>query len=86
MRANTLVRLGFLSAVLCGIVFALVSVLVLILKRGAFGRRLAALRDSQAACATLGARGPLSAPAAVLLLLAVCVTVGFRFGLRRRFE
>lgn len=39
---------------LCGIVFALVSVLVLILKRGPFGRRLAALRDSQAACATLG--------------------------------
>jgi branched-chain amino acid transport system permease protein len=41
-------------AVLCGIVFALVGILVLALRRGAFGRRLAAMRDSQAACATLG--------------------------------
>ena len=41
-------------AVLCGIVFALVAVGVLALRRGAFGRRLAAMRDSQAACATLG--------------------------------
>jgi branched-chain amino acid transport system permease protein len=40
--------------VLCGITFALVAVVVLVLKRGPFGRRLAALRDSQAACATLG--------------------------------
>jgi branched-chain amino acid transport system permease protein len=41
-------------AVLCGIVFALVGVGILALRRGAFGRRLAAMRDSQAACATLG--------------------------------
>ncbi|HJR26355.1 MAG TPA: ABC transporter permease [Acidimicrobiales bacterium] len=41
-------------AVLCGIVFALVGIGVLALRRGAFGRRLAAMRDSQAACATLG--------------------------------
>jgi branched-chain amino acid transport system permease protein len=41
-------------AVLCGIVFALVAVGVLALRRGGFGRRLAAMRDSQAACATLG--------------------------------
>lgn len=41
-------------AVLCGIVFALVAIGVLALRRGAFGRRLAAIRDSQAACATLG--------------------------------
>lgn len=40
--------------VLCGIMFAAFGVLVLVLKRGPFGRRLAALRDSQAACATLG--------------------------------
>ena len=40
--------------VLCGITFALVALAVLVLKRGPFGRRLAALRDSQAACATLG--------------------------------
>lgn len=40
--------------VLCAIVFAAVGVGVLALKRGSFGRRLAALRDSQAACATLG--------------------------------
>jgi branched-chain amino acid transport system permease protein len=41
-------------AVLCGIVFALVGIFVLALRRGPFGRRLAAIRDSQAACATLG--------------------------------
>ena len=41
-------------AVLCGIVFALVAIGVLALRRGPFGRRLAAIRDSQAACATLG--------------------------------
>ncbi len=41
-------------AALCGIVFALVGVGVLALRRGSFGRRLAAMRDSQAACATLG--------------------------------
>lgn len=40
--------------VLCGILFALFGVIVLSVKRGSFGRRLAALRDSQAACATLG--------------------------------
>jgi branched-chain amino acid transport system permease protein len=40
--------------VLCAIVFALVAIGVLWLKRGPFGRRLAAMRDSQAACATLG--------------------------------
>ena len=39
---------------LCGLVFALVAVGVLALRRGPFGRRLAAMRDSQAACATLG--------------------------------
>jgi branched-chain amino acid transport system permease protein len=40
--------------VLCAIVFAVLSVALLAVKRGQFGRRLAALRDSQAACATLG--------------------------------
>jgi branched-chain amino acid transport system permease protein len=40
--------------ILCGTVFALVAILVLSLRRGSFGRRLAAMRDSQAACATLG--------------------------------
>lgn len=41
-------------SVLCALVFALVAVGVLSLRRGPFGRRLAAMRDSQAACATLG--------------------------------
>lgn len=34
--------------------FAAVGVLVLAIRRGRFGRKLAALRDSEAACATLG--------------------------------
>ncbi len=41
-------------AVLCALVFAVVAIGVLALRRGSFGRRLAAMRDSQAACATLG--------------------------------
>jgi branched-chain amino acid transport system permease protein len=41
-------------AVLCALAFTSVAIGVLALRRGAFGRRLAALRDSQAACATLG--------------------------------
>jgi branched-chain amino acid transport system permease protein len=40
--------------VLCAILFVLFAVGLLALRRGPFGRRLAALRDSQAACATLG--------------------------------
>lgn len=41
-------------SMLCATTFALVAIGVLALRRGPFGRRLAALRDSQAACATLG--------------------------------
>lgn len=41
-------------AALCAFVFAVVAIGVLALRRGPFGRRLAAMRDSQAACATLG--------------------------------
>ena len=40
--------------VLCAAVFAALAVGLLALRRGAFGRRLAAMGDSQAACATLG--------------------------------
>ncbi|MBA2281110.1 MAG: ABC transporter permease [Acidimicrobiia bacterium] len=39
---------------LCSVVFALFAVLVVAVKRGSLGRRLGALRDSPAACATLG--------------------------------
>jgi branched-chain amino acid transport system permease protein len=39
---------------LCAAVFCTVALAVLALRRGPFGRRLAAMRDSQAACATLG--------------------------------
>jgi branched-chain amino acid transport system permease protein len=41
-------------AVLCATVFAALGVLVLALRRGRLGRRFAAVRDSEAACATLG--------------------------------
>jgi branched-chain amino acid transport system permease protein len=40
--------------VLMAAAFGIMGVLVLALKRGPFGRRLAAMRDSPAACATLG--------------------------------
>lgn len=39
---------------LCATSFALIGIGVLAIKRGPYGRRLAALRDSPAACATLG--------------------------------
>ena len=40
--------------VLAAVTFALVAVVVLALRRGTFGRRLVALSDSPAACATVG--------------------------------
>lgn len=40
--------------VLCGGIFAAVGIGVLAIRRSAFGRRLSAVRDSPAACATLG--------------------------------
>jgi branched-chain amino acid transport system permease protein len=39
---------------LCALVFTGTALVVLAIKRGSFGRRLGAMRDSQAACATLG--------------------------------
>ncbi len=41
-------------AVLLSMVFAVVGILILAIRRGPFGRLLAAMRDSQVACATLG--------------------------------
>ena len=40
--------------VLCAVVFVLVGVLVLTIRRGPYGRRLTAMKDSPIACATLG--------------------------------
>src|SRR5206468_8568188 len=40
--------------VACAVVFAAAAVGVLALRRSSFGRRLAAMSDSEAACATLG--------------------------------
>ena len=40
--------------VLLAVAFALLSLLVIWVRRGSFGRKLAAMRDSQVACATLG--------------------------------
>jgi branched-chain amino acid transport system permease protein len=40
--------------VLLAVAFALLSMLVVWVRRGRFGRRLTAMRDSQVACATLG--------------------------------
>lgn len=42
------------EVVLAGVAFALCALVVLALRRGVFGRRLVALRDSPAACATVG--------------------------------
>ncbi len=42
------------NLVLMAVVFALLGLLVTVLRRGPFGRRLQAMKDSPAACATLG--------------------------------
>lgn len=42
------------EVVLVGVAFALCALVVLALRRGVFGRRLLALKDSPAACATVG--------------------------------
>lgn len=42
------------EVVLAGVAFAACALVVLALRRGVFGRRLVALRDSPAACATVG--------------------------------
>jgi branched-chain amino acid transport system permease protein len=42
------------QAILLAIVFALLSLVVVALRRSRFGRRLLAMKDSEAACATLG--------------------------------
>lgn len=42
------------QAVLISIVFSLLAVLVVAIRRSSFGRRLLAMKDSEAACATLG--------------------------------
>ncbi|HEX5614850.1 MAG TPA: ABC transporter permease [Acidimicrobiia bacterium] len=42
------------QAILVSIVFSLLAVLVVAIRRSAFGRRLLAMKDSEAACATLG--------------------------------
>jgi branched-chain amino acid transport system permease protein len=42
------------QVVLCAIVFSLLSLFVVLLRRAAYGRRLLAIKDSEAACATLG--------------------------------
>jgi branched-chain amino acid transport system permease protein len=42
------------QVVMISIVFALLSLLVIAIRRGPFGRRLLAMKDSEAACATLG--------------------------------
>jgi len=39
---------------LCAVAFVAVAMLVVAIRRGAFGRRLLAIRDSEAACATFG--------------------------------
>jgi len=42
------------QAVLCALVFSILALLVVAIRRSAFGRRLLAMKDSEAACATLG--------------------------------
>lgn len=66
--------------VLCAIVFALVGIGLLSIKRGAFGRRLAAIRDSQAACATLGLDVRATKLAVFCLSAAIAGVAGALFG------
>jgi branched-chain amino acid transport system permease protein len=66
--------------ILCAIVFAVFAVGLLALRRGAFGRRLAALRDSQAACATLGLDVRRTKLAVFMASAFICGVAGALFG------
>jgi branched-chain amino acid transport system permease protein len=66
--------------ILCAIVFAVFAVGLLALRRGAFGRRLAALRDSQAACATLGLDERRTKLAVFMASAFICGVAGALFG------
>jgi branched-chain amino acid transport system permease protein len=65
---------------LLAVVFALVSMLVLALRRGPFGRRLAAMKDSPAACATLGLNLTVTKLAVFTLSAAIAGLGGALFG------
>jgi branched-chain amino acid transport system permease protein len=66
--------------VLLAVAFALFGVFVLALKRGRFGRRLAAMRDSPAACATLGMNIPRTKLAVFTISAAMAGFAGALFG------
>jgi len=66
--------------ILCAIVFAVFAVGLLALRRGSFGRRLAALRDSQAACATLGLDVRRTKLAVFMVSAFICGVAGALFG------
>jgi branched-chain amino acid transport system permease protein len=65
---------------LLAVVFALVGTLVLALRRGPFGRRLAAMKDSPAACATLGLNLTVTKLAVFMLSAAIAGLGGALFG------
>jgi branched-chain amino acid transport system permease protein len=66
--------------VLLAVVFAVVAMLVLAIRRGPFGRRLAAMRDSPAACATLGLNMVTTKAAVFAMSAAIAGVAGALYG------
>jgi branched-chain amino acid transport system permease protein len=66
--------------VLVAVVFAGVAMLVLAIRRGPFGRRLAAMRDSPAACATLGLNLVATKAAVFAISAAIAGVAGALYG------
>jgi branched-chain amino acid transport system permease protein len=66
--------------VLLSVAFAAVAVVVLAIRRGPYGRRLAAMRDSPAACATLGLNLVATKTAVFAISAAIAGVAGALYG------
>jgi branched-chain amino acid transport system permease protein len=66
--------------VLAAVAFSLVGLLVLAIRRGPYGRRLAAMRDSPVACATLGMNLIATKTAAFAVSAAIAGVAGALYG------
>ncbi|MFI0350329.1 inner-membrane translocator [Actinomadura sp. 9N407] len=70
--------------VFAAVAFGLLSLLVVVIRRGVLGRRLIAMRDSEAACATLGGRLLVTKVVVFALAAAIAGLGGALYGMHQR--
>jgi branched-chain amino acid transport system permease protein len=86
MKVHRLTMPGFsvsgdrANVVMLAVAFALMALLVLAIRRGPFGRLLGAMRDSPAACATLGLNLTITKMAVFALSAAMAAVGGALYG------